>query len=356
MTRLHPALLESSFFMTFKKQRNELEAEAIKDVSAELQGGGRKKRATLEGYEVHDHDAKTLTSTTVPSDAATDFEEPHAIQAPYVPQRVDTKLTKAKGLALQRELLQAFQSPGFQKRLHELERDHASPKNKNVKTAAYRIEFMKLVRSRQREIIPYYGFPATEEGIEAMLVALQEHKDDPDVFVNEAAINEALGLETRRQGKAEKIKVCDVRPKTLRGTSEMLRLMLSKLSKATFQQSIDSLKQAADFRAGRCGYEDDTSLWPVEFYEDPEGYYHLHGRDKLALSVHKQVLPLYGFTADKHGVQEMLQLCAKYLSDPEFAHLFDSVNAKLGMSPSACQRFRQLIAGYEPLPTGKARS
>ena len=133
-------------------------------------------------------------------------------------------------------------------------------------------------------------------------------------------------------------------------------LRLSKLSKATFQQSIDSLKQAADFRAGRCGYEDDTSLWPVEFYEDPEGYYHLHGRDKLALSVHKQVLPLYGFTADKHGVQEMLQLCAKYLSDPEFAHLFDSVNAKLGMSPSACQRFRQLIAGYEPLPTGKARS
>eukprot|EP00437_Effrenium_voratum_P018474 CAMPEP_0181457928 /NCGR_PEP_ID=MMETSP1110-20121109/32040_1 /TAXON_ID=174948 /ORGANISM="Symbiodinium sp., Strain CCMP421" /LENGTH=261 /DNA_ID=CAMNT_0023582387 /DNA_START=551 /DNA_END=1337 /DNA_ORIENTATION=- len=110
------------------------------------------------------------------------------------------------------------------------------------------------------------------------------------------------------------------------------------------------------FNGHNCGYEDDTSLWPVEFYEDPEGYYHLHGRDKLALSVHKQVLPLYGFTADKHGVQEMLQLCAKYLSDPEFAHLFDSVNAKLGMSPSACQRFRQLIAGYEPLPTGKARS
>ena len=46
--------------------------------------------------------------------------------------------------------------------------------------------FHKLVRSRQVEIIPRYGFDASEEGVEEMLRSFRELQGDPDIYINEA--------------------------------------------------------------------------------------------------------------------------------------------------------------------------
>ncbi|CAK9049652.1 unnamed protein product [Durusdinium trenchii] len=86
--------------------------------------------------------------------------------------------------------------------------------------------------------------------------------------------------------------------------------------------------------------------------EDPEGYYHLPGRQELALDVQVDVLPSYGFEGNRKGVREMICHCAPYLKDAEVQKRFDAINMKLGMSAAAATRFRLLVQEIEgtPLP------
>jgi len=64
----------------------------------------------------------------------------------------------------------------------------------------------------------------------------------------------------------------------------------------------------------------------------------------LALIVQQAILPGFGFEASKEGVKEMMRHCAPFFQDPEVADLLDAINSKLGMSASACKRFRALWA------------
>lgn len=106
--------------------------------------------------------------------------------------RVDQdRLTKPRALALQQELLNTFTAPKFQKKLNEIARKHSKSEERN---SAY-TSFRQLVRRSQREIIPRYGFDASEEGVECMMKAFRQLKDDPDIYVNECAIKEALSLD-----------------------------------------------------------------------------------------------------------------------------------------------------------------
>lgn len=45
----------------------------------------------------------------------------------------------------------------------------------------------------------------------------------------------------------------------------------------------------------------------------------------------------------KAGVNDMILHCAEFLSNDEVAHLVDSINLKLGMTPEACLRWRSIV-------------
>lgn len=105
-----------------------------------------------------------------------------------------TSLSKARALALQTELLAAYTTPKFQKKLHEIARKlDASDSNRASRASAY-TAFKHLVRKSQREIIPRYGFDPSEEGVECMMKAFRNFQDDADIYVGNCAIKEALSL------------------------------------------------------------------------------------------------------------------------------------------------------------------
>jgi len=248
------------------------------------------------------------------------------------------RLSKRRALALQQELLGEFVSPSFQKALHELARIHNDPKGCSREFAS---GFRKLVRNRQVEVIPRYGFEPSEEGVEMMLRSFTLFHGDPDIYINEVAIKEALSLEVTASKANSETCVC-AKPATKERVLELLRVQLREFSKAIFQQKLNDLKQSYDTASGR--------LWKKNFIdpelpvEDPDGYYHLPGRAELALRVQKRILPRFGFEGTKDGVKDMICHCASYLEESDVAHLFDSLNMKLGMSPDACRRFRKLAS------------
>ena len=87
---------------------------------------------------------------------------------------------KETALELQQSLLQAFTSPGFQKKLHAISRRYQACQGNDPGCWS---DFKKLVRSYQAEIIPHYGFEASGRGVHDMLQAFQAFESDPDIYV-----------------------------------------------------------------------------------------------------------------------------------------------------------------------------
>jgi len=245
-----------------------------------------------------------------PKPAASEAEDKEAMPAP--------SMTKARAVALQCELLAAFTAARFQKKLHELAREYSDDKD-----PAYRAGVRKLVRKEQRQIIPSYGFDASEAGVEQMLQAFESFKEDPDVYVNSLSIKEAL-LQIKpsspRLGDRFNRQVVAVDCKDF--VIQLLRSQLVAFSHPAFQKSVRALKLKAT---------------DVE-----EGFYHLPGRAQLAMTVQRLILPRFGFSATREGVQSMIVHCAQYASEPEVALLFDGINSRLGMTKPACARFLEM--------------
>lgn len=260
--------------------------------------------------------ASTAASTEALDDA------PGSPTSPDSPPSVPT-LTKALALELQSELLAEFTSPSFLKAKHTLVRQHSA------NTLASRAALMKLVRARQMDVLPRYGFDSSPEGVESMLRAFKKLEKDPDIYVNSVAIQDALSLSSGARENAVEPDLV-TKPTTNHRVCELLRSLLVEFSMASFQQDIDELKRKVISQRRRSkGTE-----------EDPDGYYHLPGRGALALQVYRAVLPCYGFDGSKAGVNDMILHCAEFLSNDEVAHLVDSINLKLGMTPEACLRWR----------------
>eukprot|EP00930_Biecheleria_cincta_P020508 TRINITY_DN15418_c0_g1_i1.p1 TRINITY_DN15418_c0_g1~~TRINITY_DN15418_c0_g1_i1.p1 ORF type:complete len:416 (-),score=115.21 TRINITY_DN15418_c0_g1_i1:96-1295(-) len=258
------------------------------------------------------------------------------------PQAASVPLSHSRALALQQELLAAFSSPDFQKKLNELCRQHDAAKGKS---SAYRAAFKELVRSKQLDIIPRYGFQASEQGVEDMLAAFKAFEDaeDDDVCVNKAAIEETLfcasssssskkdddaGYRSSKPGQ---------RPGSVTRVEELLLALLLRYSSPQFQNRIGHLKALQAMRSGR----------PLRVHV-PDGYYRLPGRAALAFQVQKCILPIYGFAASPQGVIDMIAHCSQFMDSPRVARLMDETNAKLGMTPAACERFRKLAANLLP--------
>mmetsp|Transcript_61947 Transcript_61947/g.100189 ORF Transcript_61947/g.100189 Transcript_61947/m.100189 type:complete len:505 (-) Transcript_61947:278-1792(-) len=244
------------------------------------------------------------------------------------------RLSKRRALALQAELFSAFTSAGFQKKLHQLARSHGPAARFSP---VYRSAFRDLVRSIQLPIIPKYGFDPTEYGVEEMMAAFQSLHDDPDVFVNSVAIREALFMPSSTDEKQEeqdptkpRVPICNSKKAVL----NLLKEQAVVFSCPAVQTMVAKLKKEADKREGTKRSE-----------EAPDGYYHLPGRAELALELQRYLLPRHGFEGSRKGVRDMIQHCSTFIHDQEVASLYDTINSKLGMSPAACLRFRELATG-----------
>ncbi|CAE7301096.1 unnamed protein product [Symbiodinium natans] len=235
---------------------------------------------------------------------------------------------------MQVELMAQFGAPAFQNQLHALARTHEPGSSK------FRSGLCKMVRCVQLDVIPRYGFSASDEGVESMLVLFRSLAKDPNIEVNAVVINDMLQMKVAPMETNHNNRLVG-KPLTKHRLLDMLRCQLHEFSQAKFQKDLEKLKTRADYNSGRVF----DKAKPLErAFEDPEGYFHLEGRADLALEVHKLLLPKYGFEPSKEGVQDMIRHCAPFVQDPDVADLLDRVNEKLGMSAAACQRFRKLIA------------
>lgn len=229
-------------------------------------------------------------------------------------------LSKARALALQNELLAAFSAARFQKKLNELSRECGEAKDKKT---SYHSAWKRLIRKEQVKIIPSYGFDASDEGVTEMLTAFQTFEEDPDVYVNSVAIQEALQQKKmaspRNDCSIRQVETADCKTFVIL----LLRAQLVAFSHPAFQKSIRALKAKA---------------------ATADGFYHLPGRAKLALDVQKLILPRFGFEPSREGVQAMIGHCSQFINEPEVAILLDSINSRLGMDASACHRFRDMVS------------
>ncbi|CAK9038024.1 Lysosomal Pro-X carboxypeptidase [Durusdinium trenchii] len=225
-------------------------------------------------------------------------------------------------------LLAAYTSARFQKKLQAMARQQGVAKS-GVHEPEFQEALKSLLRKPQMEIISRYGFRASREGIEEMQLELRLLEEDGDIYVNRVAIEEALLGPF--EDLTQEVEPHSGQPSTKQGVYLLLRSLFLGFSEAWFQEALVKLQLKKDKAESR----------NAQARPDPDGYFHLPGRAELALEVHQKILPRFGFDATKEGVSDMIRHCAGFLQDPEVANLFDAINRKLGMSPSACVRFRR---------------
>jgi len=265
----------------------------------------------------------------------------HAVKAVKAAPSEICRLSKPRAIALQNELLAAYTSARFQKKLQAIARQQGIGKG-SLHRPTFQAALKNLLRKPQIEIISGYGFAATEQGIEEMERSLQLLEQDGDVYVNKVAIEEAL-FGPFEDMVLEEEQPSNGIPSTQQGVYLLLRSLFLGFSDPWFQEAILKLQHEKDARDRA-----DRERRP-----DPDGYFHLPGRSELALEVQRRILPRFGFDATKEGVGEMIRHCSAYLTDRSIADLFDAINRKLGMSPEACCRFRRFCSSFqEPLATG----
>eukprot|EP00913_Durusdinium_trenchii_P011631 g10924.t1 len=130
--------------------------------------------------------------------------------------------------------------------------------------------------------------------------------------------------------------------KNKQGMIRLLKSLLSSFSEPDFQKECCTARAEPPRARAVWAYQEVERLKKSAGKDlADQGFYQLPGRAELAFAIQEQLLPCFGAWASKSGVTDMIGQCAAYLEDPEVAQLFDSVNAKLGMSPSACAKFRE---------------
>lgn len=206
---------------------------------------------------------------------------------------------KEQVLALQQEILEASGSPKAQRRVRE------------------GLSGVEVEKELREELAVKHGLPKGKD----LQKLFDDLKDDPDVYVNAESIRAAL--EAAQPAKEKDAAMPPGSSKNKQGMIRLLKSLLSSFSEPDFQKEVERLKKSAGKDLA------------------DQGFYQLPGRVELAFAIQEQLLPCFGFEASKSGVTDMIGQCAAYLEDPEVAQLFDSVNAKLGMSPSACAKFRE---------------
>lgn len=255
-----------------------------------------------------------------------DTAEPHSPRSSISEEEeeLSCKLPKHRVLELQRELLGAFTAPDFQMRLSVIARRLQLCPDRETSFQCWS-DFDQLVQTSSAQLILHYDFEASS--VQSVLKSLEACEDDQDIYVNAAAIREAL-FSTMKLPEQERAPAECVgfgrKPATKVAVLEMLQRFIIAFSNPSFQEEVIKLKTRADCNAMRVC--------------DPKGYYHLPGRAELALPLQSPILKSYGFQANKHGVHEMVRACSKYLKMPEVAGAVDAVNMSLRLCFRSCRR------------------
>ena len=150
------------------------------------------KRATSPTSETETDDLSRSSLSSFERSSSDETLPPHEHLEPHIelePASELTHLSKARALALQKELLAAFSSPHFQKCFSELVRGKK------------RALIEDLVRKQQIELIGKYGFDMSNAGVADMARALKILSDDPDILVNDLAIEEVLAIDRTQYNK-----------------------------------------------------------------------------------------------------------------------------------------------------------
>jgi len=259
----------------------------------------------------------------------------------------ETQLDKDTVLLLQRDLLELFASPTVQRKLREIHSSGVTWRVKWRMLLGCWLSQIQIINERlgpvnvksppleailhskeQQKLHEKYGLDTSFSELKDLISIWKDLETDPDVYVNHAAIQEALGFSMVKDPDIQ----MPIGYKAPFNKQSLLRLMKSLLrsySEPDFSKAIEDLKSRAD-----------ASKEGAKIQKD--GYYHLPGREAVAFAVQEQLLPCFGLPASKDGVKEMVQHCAKHLDDTEVAQLLDAINSKLGMSSNACERFRKM--------------
>eukprot|EP00435_Cladocopium_sp_Y103_P056378 s1156_g19.t1 len=282
------------------------EFEALKDGSQELQ---ETFQQILQAAQLTD--AALLLEAAVDQELQRVRTEPMAagssepVKTAKAAPPENRRLSKPRAVALQNELLAAYTSARFQKKLQAIARQQGGAKMGSLHRPDFQAALKNLLRKPQMDIISRYGFQASEQGIEEMEMELEFLEEDGDVYVNKVAIEEALfGPFEETLDLVLEEEPNSGKPSTKQGVYLLLRSLPlgPNMREAWFQEAILKLQHKKDAHRGDRGDRD-------RHRPDPDGYFHLPGRAELALEVQQKILPRFGFDATKDGIREFASSC-----------------------------------------------
>mmetsp|Transcript_162664 Transcript_162664/g.312317 ORF Transcript_162664/g.312317 Transcript_162664/m.312317 type:complete len:610 (+) Transcript_162664:122-1951(+) len=213
-----------------------------------------------------------------------------------VAQRIT--LTKKQAFALCQDLLHGFSSAHFQMQLKELMGGKKS-------VPGHLPGRSELAFSVQSRVLPKYGLPATEAGVNVMFDAIHPLLNDSMMHQMKVLIEDKLGM--RAETSAEKL----------------MSLFRSDSPPAFAWQEASSVGQELLERLSHPEVVLSMIKELVEAFSTPDFMSELQnlsagdasGRKNLAFTVQKAVLPKYGIPGTSDGVEFMLTVIAPYLDD-----------------------------------------
>lgn len=116
------------------------------------------------------------------------------MQSPFPHHHVLADMTKDVVLSIQNQLLQEFLQPEFVMSLNSLSGKYTGRETESECQAALKA----LVRARQMKVIPQYGLPASEDGLELLWVSCKHLRNDTDFLANRSLINDGMCLRAKR--------------------------------------------------------------------------------------------------------------------------------------------------------------
>lgn len=230
-----------------------------------------------------------------------------------------SRLTKARAVALQKELLAAYGSPRFQRTLQELFRSSAKKSSPQL----YGQDFWNLVRSAQQGIVERYGFQGTDESLQELAGALEVFSQDPDIALLSNSIDALL------------FNACEHIPSQSGKTQARSRREVLNF----LRDQLKTLQQTELQKRAKCI---SSSLYPTtEIDKDV-----IPALIELLLSVQSEILPRNGLEASHEGMALMMASCEQYSLDPEVQWLHNAVDCCLGIGHATGQSLRQQMLSF----------
>jgi hypothetical protein len=238
--------------------------------------------------------------------------------------RPTSRLTKARAVALQKELLAAYGAPRFQRTLQDLLRSSAKKSSPQL----YGQDFWKLVRSAQQDIVERYGFQGTDESLQELVGALEVFSQDPDIALLSNSIDALLfNVHEHLPSQSGQTKAS-----SRREVLNFLRDQLKALQQPELQNRVKCIR---------------SSVCPTADVDKDA----IPALAELLLSVQCEILPRYGLEASHEGMALMMSSCEQYSLDPEVQWLHSAVDRCLGIEHAPGQSLRQQILSC--IPKGK---